>query len=179
MSSNTLSAVFDNRDDAQRAVADLRSAGVSEGAISIVGRPDENSGDSANDGDTGHGMGSIAASVAGGGVVGAVLGVAALAIPGVGPLAAAGAIAASAIPTAAGVGAAVGATTGAIARMLSDHDVDGADAEYFEEHITRGGTFVSVSSGEAGLGAEAMTDILDRNGGHSATRPRLSETPAA
>ena len=77
--------------------------------------------------------------VAGGGVAGALLGVAALAIPGVGPLAAAGAIAASAVPTAAGVGAAAGATAGGLAPMLSDHEVDREDAEYYAERINEGG----------------------------------------
>ena len=62
------------------------------------------------------------------------------------PVAAAGAIAASAVPTAAGIGAAAGATVGAIARMLRDHDVDDRNAEYYEERIERGGIFVAVDA---------------------------------
>lgn len=174
MSKNLVSAMFDDRADAQRAVGELRSAGVSDGAISIVGRPDETAGHSGD----GAGAGSIAASVAGGGVAGALLGVAALAIPGVGPLVAAGAIAASAVPAMAGVGAAIGATGGAVARMLRDNDVDGRDAEYYEGHLERGGTFVSVDANDAGIGSEVITGILDRCGGHSASRPRVSGTPA-
>ena len=169
MSRNLISAVFDDRSNAEAAVAELRAAGVNDDAVSIIGRPD----DGADANGDGHHAGSIAASVAGGGVVGALLGVAALAIPGVGPLAAAGAIAASAVPTAAGIGAAAGATTGAIARMLTDHDVDGRDAEYFEDHINRGGTFVSIDATEAGVSPEQVTRILDRFGGHSASRPRV------
>lgn len=176
MDQNLVSAVFDDRSEAERAVAELRSAGISDGAISLVGRPDDDAqGRDGNDGnDDGAGKGSIAASVAGGGVAGALLGVAALAIPGVGPIAAAGAIAASAIPTAAAVGGALGATGGAIARMLSDHDVDRQDAEYYEEHIQRGGIFVSVDTREANVDAERAREILYRSGGHSASRPKAT-----
>jgi hypothetical protein len=174
MTQNVVSAVFDDRAEAERTVSDLRSAGIPDAAISLVGRPDDDQ-DGGGDGDhDGAGKGSIAAAAAGGGVAGAILGVAALAIPGVGPLAAAGAIAASAVPTAAGVGAAVGATGGAIARMLSDHDVEGQDAEYYEEHIERGGIFVSVDTRLAQGQAQAARDILYRGGGHSASQPKAT-----
>ena len=177
MNQNVVSAVFDDRAEAERAVTELRSAGIQDSAISLLGRPDEESdgGSTArDDDDDGASKGSVAASVVGGGVAVAILGVAALAIPGVGPLAAAGAIAASAVPTGAAVGAAVGATGGAIARMLTDHDVDGQDAEYYAEHIDRGGIFVSVDTRLAEGQAEAARDILYRNGGHSASRSKTA-----
>jgi hypothetical protein len=167
---NVVSAVFDNREEARRAVTELRSAGIPENAISLVGRPDD---DEIHDED-GANKGSVAGAVAGGGVAGALLGVAALAIPGVGPLVAAGAIAASAIPTAAAIGAAAGATGGAIARMLSDHEVEGRDAEYYEEHISRGGIFVSVDTRLSEGTAESAQVILERCGGHSASNPRVT-----
>lgn len=169
MASRTISAVFDDREDARLAVDELRSSGIPEDAISLVGRHDED-----GDQEDGASKGSVAAAVAGGGVAGALLGVAALAIPGVGPLAAAGAIAASAVPTAAGVGAAVGATGGALARMLSDHGVESKDAEYFEEHFQRGGIFVSVDTSRAAGMSETAADILHGHGGHSASRPRMT-----
>jgi hypothetical protein len=168
---NVVSAVFDNREEARRAVTELRSAGIPEQAISLVGRPDD---DEIQDDEDGAGKGSVAGAVAGGGVAGAILGVAALAIPGVGPLVAAGAIAASAIPAAAAIGAAAGATGGAIARMLSDHEVEGRDAEYYEEHISRGGIFVSVDTRLAEGTAESAQIILERCGGHSASNPRVT-----
>ena len=168
---NVVSAVFDNREEARRAVSELRSAGIPEKAISLVGRPDE---DEIQDDEDGASKGTVAGAVAGGGVAGALLGVAALAIPGVGPLVAAGAIAASAIPTAAAIGAAAGATGGAIARMLSDHEVEGRDAEYYEEHISRGGIFVSVDTRLAEGTAESAQIILERCGGHSASNPRVT-----
>lgn len=179
MTQTIISAVFDDRAEAERAVSELRSAGIPDSAVSIVGRPDEQGtiGDGELDDDydhDGHSKSGVAASVVGGGVAGAILGVAALAIPGVGPLAAAGAIAAAAVPTAAGVGAAVGATGGAIAKMLTDHDVEGRDAEYFEEHIQDGGVFVSVDTRQADGQSEIAQEILDRAGGHSASRPKVA-----
>src|SRR5215218_1789732 len=162
-----ISAVFDDREEARRAVTELRDAGIPEDAISLVGRPDDAEDNDAHDGAS---KGSVVDAVAGGGVAGALLGVAALAIPGVGPLVAAGAIAASAIPTAAAIGAAAGATGGAIARMLSDHEVEGRDAEYYEEHISRGGIFVSVDTRLTEGTAESAQIILERCGGHSASR---------
>ena len=168
---NVVSAVFDNREEARRAVTALRSAGIPEKAISLVGRPDD---DEIHDDEDGASKGSVAGVVAGGGVAGALLGVAALAIPGVGPLVAAGAIAASAIPTAAAIGAAAGATGGAIARMLSDHEVEVRDAEYYEDHISRGGIFVSVDTRLAEGTAESAQIILERCGGHSASNPRVT-----
>ena len=175
MSRNVVSAVFDDRAEAERAVTELRSAGIPDGAISLVGRPDDQTDEYDGDHD-GAGKGSVAGAVAGGGVAGAILGVAALAIPGVGPLAAAGAIAASAVPTGAAIGAAAGATAGAIARMLTDHDVEGRDAEYYEQHIERGAIFVSVDSRLAEGQAETAQEILYRNGGHSASQPRMATT---
>ena len=170
MSQTLISAVFDDRAEAERAVTELRSAGVQENALSIVGRPDEGDVIADDVDDDGHGKGEVAASVAAGGVVGAILGVAALAIPGVGPLVAAGAIAASAVPAGAAVGAAVGATGGALAKMLTDHDVDGRDAEHYEERITAGGIFVSVDTRQTDVGAERISEILRRFGGQSASR---------
>ena len=172
MNQNIVSAVFDDRSDAQRAIDELRSAGIPDSAISLIGRTDEHA--HADDDDDGASKGSIAASTAAGGVGGAILGVAALAIPGVGPLAAAGAIAATALPTGAALGAAVGATGGAIARMLSDHDVDSEEAEFYEGRIESGGTFVSVDTRLAAGQGEVARDILSRCGGHSAARSRTT-----
>jgi len=169
---NVVSAVFDNREEAGRAVTELRSAGIPEEAISLVGHPDDEN--EIHDDEDGASKGSVAGAVAGGGVAGALLGVGALAIPGVGPLVAAGAIAASAVPAAAAIGAAAGATGGAIFRMLSDHEVEGRDAEYYEEHISRGATFVSVDTRLAEGTAESAQIILERCGGHSASNPRIT-----
>ncbi|MBX9814266.1 MAG: hypothetical protein K2X76_06165, partial [Sphingomonas sp.] len=90
----TISAMFDSRDDAQRAIAALRDAGARDSALSVIAPGGAN--DEATDLDGDDDGGSLIRGLLGGGALGAGLGVAALAIPGVGPLAAAGAIAAAA-----------------------------------------------------------------------------------
>lgn len=164
MSTPLASAVFDTRAEAERAVAELRSVGVPDRALSVVaGR-----GDAADDGD----HGNVVRGILGGGALGAGLGVAALAIPGVGPLVAAGAIAASAVPGAMAIGAAAGAAAGTLNETLAGHGVDEEDRAYYGERLGQGGVFVSVDTAAGVLPAEEAHDILYRNGGHSARRSR-------
>jgi hypothetical protein len=172
MNNNLVTAVFDGRAEAERAAAELRSAGVPDSALSVIARHDAGVGDVGDFGDAethdvdDKGEGLLKGAVAGGGI-GALLGIAALAIPGVGPLAAAGAIASSAIPGAAAIGAGAGAVAGGLAGLLSEHGVSDDDASYYEERIHAGGVFLSVDASEAGLSAEQLRDILDRNGGRT------------
>ena len=171
MTDRIASAVFDSRDEAERALSELRSAGVPDDAISIVGRSEsgDGSGMTDNDDDGVNKSGAAKGALMGGGA-GALLGLAALAIPGVGPLAAAGAIAATAAPEAAGIGAALGATAGGVSGLLTEHGVSEEDATYYEERINQGGYFVAVH----GEHAEHARDILYRFGGHSASQPRMT-----
>jgi hypothetical protein len=54
----------------------------------------------------------------------------------------------------------LGATGGAIARMLTDHDVDGVSASYYQEQIRRGKIFVSVDVRDAPEQRELARSIL-------------------
>lgn len=177
MSERIVSAVFDSRDEAERALTELRSAGIDEDSISIIGRHGEQSDTSAgidDDGDAGETVGDTAKGAIGGAVAGGLLGVAALAIPGVGPLAAAGAIASTAIPGAAAIGAGAGAVAGGLTGLLSDHGVSDEDARYYEDRINQGGYFLSVDTDDAGVDGERAQEILFRNGGHNASRQRAA-----
>jgi len=177
MNEQIASAVFDSREEAERALSELRSAGFSDSEISILGRHDEAGQDRAgfdNDDTDDDDKGDVIKGAAIGTGAGALLGVAALAIPGVGPLAAAGAIAAAAIPEAAAIGAGVGMAAGGVSGLLADHGVDEEDAKYYEGRLNEGGTFLSVRTDESGRSAEEAREILFRNGGHSASRQRTS-----
>ena len=177
MNQNIVSAIFDSRDEAERAVSQLRAAGIGDDAISIVGQRDGKTVTSDGDGvDSDEETGGFMKGVAGGAAVGTLLGIAALAIPGVGPLAAAGAIATTAIPGAAATGALLGAATGGLAKILTDHGVSDEDAVYYEERITSGGIFVSVDTTRAGLDSDDAREILYRAGGHSASRAKAAAT---
>ena len=171
MNDRIVSAVFDSREEAERAISELRSAGVNESALSVIGRHGEEHGDGEDDG--ANKSGAVKGALAGAGI-GGLLGVAALAIPGVGPLAAAGAIAASAVPEAAAIGAAVGATAGGLSGLLTKHGVSDDDARYYEDRINQGGIFVSVNTDDAGVSSETAREILYSHGGHSANRARAA-----
>jgi hypothetical protein len=177
MTDRIASAVFDSREEAERALSELRTAGVDNDAISIIGKSERGDGEGINeesgDDDGANGSGAVKGALLGGGA-GALLGIAALAIPGVGPLAAAGAIAASAAPEAAGIGAALGATAGGLSGLLTKEGVDEDDAKYYESNINEGGYFVGVHTDKSNLPYEEAREILYRAGGHSASRERSS-----
>lgn len=175
-----ISAVFDTEAEADRALADLRAAGIPDRALSIIAKHDGRTTETSGTGETHtHGGGSILRGLLGGGAAGAGLGVAALAIPGVGPLAALGAIAASAVPEAMAIGGALGATAGALNEVFSKHGASPEDARYYSEHVERGGTFVSVDV-NAGAGDRALIeDILYRNAGHNSGRARMGTATTA
>lgn len=172
MSDRIASAVFDNQEEAKRAMTELRSAGIDQKCISIVGRHGEQEAMDKPDGDGEMNAGRTVKGAIGGAVVGGLLGVAALAIPGVGPLAAAGAIASGAIPGAAAIGAGAGAVAGGLTGMLTGHGVSEEDATYYEERINDGGIFLSVDADESSVPVETAQEILLRNGGHNSTRAR-------
>ena len=175
MTQSIASAVFDSETEADRAIAELRQAGVPDSSLSIIaqenGRTTTTSGTGEREGD---GHGSIVRGLLGGGALGAGLGVAALAIPGVGPLAALGAIAASAVPEAMAIGAAAGAVAGGLNESMHKHGISEDDATYYQDHIKGGATLVSVDSTAGAIDGQTVRQILYRNGGHSSTQARAS-----
>ena len=173
MNSNLVSAVFDSQAEAERAVSELRSAGVDDRAISIVAQHDGKH-TTTTDGSGAEEATDFVGKTALGAGVGTLLGIAALAIPGIGPLAAAGAIASTAVPGAAVTGALVGAAAGGLSKVLTDHGVHEDDARYYEERVNNGGVFVSVDTSSAGIASDNASDILYRYGGHSSTRARTT-----
>lgn len=175
MNAQLTSAAFDTEAEARQAVADLRSAGVPDNALSVVSQRGDVTTTSDVDGDiTDEDHGSVARGILGGGALGAGLGVAALAIPGVGPLIAAGAIASAAVPGAMAIGAAAGAAAGTLNETLVKHGIDHDDADYYGEHLSRGSVLVTVDANANGVSQEDVSDILYRNGGHNSRRSRMS-----
>ena len=172
MNESLVSAVFDSQSEAERAVLQLRSAGVSDSAISIIAQQDGTN--TTTDGSGAEAATDVIGKTALGAGAGTLLGIAALAIPGVGPLVAAGAIAASAVPAAALTGAAVGAAAGGLTGLLTNHGVDDNDAGYYEERINNGGVFVSIDTREAGIDGPTAREILYNAGGHNSSRARDS-----
>lgn len=171
MNTNLVSAVFDSRADAERAVTELRSLGVTDRAVSIIaqhgddGKITTTTGDGTDNNASGLGKGlTIGAGV------GALFGVAALAIPGIGPFIAAGALAEvlGAAGGAVAAGAIVGGAAGGLSGALMKYGVDKDDADYYEDRVNSGGVFVSVDTSSGNADASQVRDILMRSGGRSA-----------
>lgn len=172
MSHHLVSAVFDSHEEAQRAVAELRGAGVPDSDVSLIAHHGGTTTTTSAEGEvTDEEHRSVIRGILGGGALGAGLGVAALAIPGVGPLAAAGAIAASALPGALGIGAAIGAAAGTLNEVLTKHGIAEDDASYYSSRLGHGGVIVSVDDPRS-VGPAEAAEILYRNGGHNAARAR-------
>jgi len=168
------SAIFDTQEEAQRAVTDLRSAGVSDTDLSVIAHHRGTTTASTGDGEiTDEHHRNVLRGVLGGGALGAGLGLAALAIPGVGPFAAAGAIAAAAAPEAAAVGAGIGALTGTMNEVLTKHGVDKEDASYYDDRLKDGGVIVTVQG--PNIDTARAQEILYRNGGHNASSSRTTD----
>ncbi|MFN3652525.1 MAG: hypothetical protein ACK47B_23355 [Armatimonadota bacterium] len=169
-----VSAVFNDSDDANRAVDWLRDNGVPERAISVVSRRGDQyaaTGDMAEhaDGedtakDTGKGT-LIGAGVGAG--VGALFGLAAFAIPGLAPFVAAGALAETlgAAGGMAAAGAIVGATSGALAGAFSAWGLSEDEAHYYAGEVERGGVYVGVDLSQTALSRESVTDAFRRYNG--------------
>jgi hypothetical protein len=170
-----VSAVFDSHAEAERAVTQLRTAGVRDSDLSIIAQHGGKTTTTSGDGEiTDEHHRNVLRGILGGGALGAGLGIAALAIPGVGPLAAAGAIAASAMPEAAALGALVGATAGTLNEVLTKHGVSDEDASYYSDRIKSGGVFVSVDTSASGVSGAEAQNILYRSGGHSSSQARMA-----
>ncbi|UUR08993.1 DUF1269 domain-containing protein [Sphingomonas glaciei] len=177
MQGNVISAVFDSRAEAERAIAELRSAGVDNNAISVIGQDEGRTTETHGDGEAvsdGSEPTSFIAKAAAGSGIGALLGVAALAIPGVGPLVAAGAIAEAAVGGAALTGTAVGLAAGGISDLLSKHGVSDEDSRYYGDRINDGGIFVSVDTSRGNVDRDRIEDVLHRAGGHSSSRTKMT-----
>ncbi|MGK2908596.1 MAG: hypothetical protein ACSLE1_02135 [Sphingobium sp.] len=169
--SAVVSAVFDTQAEAEQAISELRSAGVSDSALSVIAQKKGTLTTRDASGEiTDEEHSNVLRGILGGGALGAGLGVLALAIPGVGPLAALGAIAASAVPEAMAIGAVAGAAVGTFNEVLLKHGVSEEDASYYGDQMKSGGVLVTVAAVDSD-NANAR-DILYRNGGHSSTRAR-------
>ncbi|WP_121114865.1 hypothetical protein [Croceibacterium ferulae] len=165
------SAIFDSHAEAERAVSELRSAGVDDVNLSVIAHHGGTTTTSSGDGEiTDEHHRNVLRGILGGGALGAGIGIAALAIPGVGPLAAAGAIAASAAPEALAIGAGIGALGGTLNETLTKHGVEKEDADYYGSRLKDGGVVVTVS--DSSIDPSVAREVLYRNGGHNASQTR-------
>ena len=148
----TVVGVFQNRDQAQRAIEELKSAGFRGEDIGVLMQNREGAKDLA--GETGTKAGEAAGvGATTGGVLGALggllVGLGALAIPGIGPVVAAGPLVAALGPLVGGTatGAVIGAGAGAIAGALVGLGIPEDEARIYEQRFQEGGILVTVKAG--------------------------------
>jgi len=153
---STCVGVFNSRDEALRAVDELKRAGFKDDQISLVGKNKD--GDVKTEGSYA-GAGAATGVVVGAGAAGLVsLGMTFGIIPVIGPVLALGPLAAALISAAGG--AAAGGLVGALIGLgIPEHE-----AKYYESEVSAGRYLVTVHS--AGRYAEAWT-ILHRLGAYN------------
>jgi hypothetical protein len=153
----TLTRVYSDYVSAERAIREVKAAGLSDSNISIVAsnadgwhKPGSTDVDPKHDKDrdgkddrsegaaTGGGLGAIA-----GGAAGLAAGLGLLAIPGVGPVVAFGWLAALA------TGAVAGGATGGIIGALVESGTSKENAELYVESLRRGGAIVTAKVPDA------------------------------
>jgi uncharacterized protein (TIGR02271 family) len=156
---STVVGVFESRDRAEQAMAELRRVGFRADQIGMVARNDK--GETVRtdgDGDTYAGEGAVAGAVAGG-AIGAAVGAGVLAgtIPVIGPVLAVGTLGTILL------NAIGGAVIVGIAGALIGWGIPEEEATYYENEVKSGRYLVTVQAD--GRAAEARA-ILDRFGGY-------------
>ncbi|MEO5805875.1 hypothetical protein [Devosia sp.] len=157
----TLTALFDDYEDAARAVRALEAAEIPADAISLVvstlddavgaGDPETAAAEEAA---AGAGIGAVV-----GGASGLLAGLGAFVIPGLGPVVAAGWLLSAAVGAVAG--AALGGATGGIVGLLTNSGVHEHDAHVFAEGVRRGGNVVSVRAEDSQV--RRVEDIFNQS----------------
>ena len=166
---NIVSAVFNDRSDAERAVSWLRQQGAPDTAISVISREGETGSAGVTEGAhdaADAGKGALTGAGIGAGV-GALFGLAAAAIPGIGPFITAGALANLLGVTGGAMasGAIVGATSGGLAGALSHWGLNEAESKYYAGQVERGSTYVGVDLSNTSLTAGEVRAAFDRFNG--------------
>jgi hypothetical protein len=161
-----ITAVFDDKRQAEQAIAALRGINVPDAHLSVIARrQDAVEGKDVKHRDSaGERVGKGALAGAG---IGAIFGLAAALIPGVGPFITAGALASvlGATGGAAAAGAIVGGTSGAIAGALARAGYTRDEADYYGPAVERGAVLVAAETDP--LTAPDVRSILSQYGGRT------------
>jgi hypothetical protein len=171
-----VAGVFSDRSQAQRAIEDMRAAGVDPQRVGVVAQDPERArevaeatgAETATGAAAGAGLGALL-----GGAAGWLVGIGALAIPGIGPLVAAGPIAAAlgVAGTTAAAGAGVGAAAGGLVGALTGWGFSESEAREYESRVRQGDLLLTAQVEDAAAGR--VEDIFQRHGA-----ARASTTPA-
>lgn len=159
-----VTAVFDDRAQAERAVKELRNLGWRDTDFSFVARSEDEAVSAGARRDTAGERAAKGAAVGAG--AGLLFGLAALAIPGLGPFITAGGLASvlGATGGALASGAIVGGTSGAIAGALTRAGYSKEESDFYGPAVERGGVLVAVETEDL-ASANEVDEILTQQGG--------------
>ena len=173
MAKKSVFCIATSREEADRIVAQLKTANFSNNDISVLFPDKDTSRDFAHEKNTKAPEGAAAGAGTGGvlgGALGWIAGIGALAIPGVGPFIAAGPI------IAALSGAAVGAAVGGIAGGLIGLGIPEIEAKRYEGKVKAGNVLISVHTENSGEIVRAK-DIFTRAGAQDICATGEASTP--
>jgi uncharacterized membrane protein len=164
MKMETLVALYDQNENAEKAVESLREAGFKDEFITILTRQpsldnDPEESESSENVARTAGKGAATGGVVGG-LSGLIVGLGAIMVPGLGPVLAGSALATALLSTAAGAG--IGAASGGIIGALIGQGVPAEQAEVYAEGVKRGGVLVVVTV-EDGQAEVARTLLKNSN----------------
>jgi hypothetical protein len=165
-----VTALFQDRVRAQEAIDRLRSMGIADSRLSIVGQHGtETDAENMMKQDVSEGAGR---GLAVGASAGALFGLAAALIPGVGPFITAGVLASSlgAVAGGAVAGAVVGGTAGTLAGAFAQAGYEKDEAEYYGEAVQKGGYLVAVDAYDANEAAQ-VREVLNSSSARYYERP--------
>ena len=175
MSKQAVFCIAKSQEQAERIVAEMKTAGFSNNDISVLFPDKKGTRDFAHEKNTkapeGAATGAGAGGLLGGGL-GWLVGIGALAIPGVGPFIAAGPI------MAALSGAAVGATVGGLTGALVGMGIPELEAKRYEGKVKEGNVLISVHTEDSDERARAK-DIFKRAGAEDISSTGESTPPKA
>jgi CBS domain-containing protein len=170
----TVAGIFADRMEAERAIDDLRMAGVDAQRVGVITKDPSQAHEIA----TSTGAATVASAASGvgigailGGAAGWLIGVGALAIPGIGPVIAAGPIAAALgiAGTTAAVGAGAGALAGGLVGALTGWGFSETEAHEYERRVSEGDILLTADVNDELV--PRAEEILRRDGGeHINTR---------
>jgi hypothetical protein len=165
MANLSVFAVYNSRDQVERAVGALRDLGFRATDVSVLWPENVGNKDLAHEVHSKAPEGAVAGAGTGaviGGALGWLAGIGALAIPGIGPLVAAGPIVAAL--AGAGAAGAVGGITGA----LIGYGVPEIEAKRYEGRVRTGGILMSVHADDREW-ADRAREVLAETGGEAIT----------
>jgi len=160
---STVVGVFRDRQQAERAIAELRQMGFNDDQIGFVMQGQDGGTTTTTSGQAqgeNAGAGAATGAVTGGVIGGLIAAAASLLIPGFGPVIAGGILA-----TVLG-GAAVGAAAGGLLGALTGLGVPEEEARYYESEVQSGRTLVTVKAGNR---YQDVINVLRRNGAYDAS----------